>query len=449
MSSNRTVALLLACWGCVSVAASAAPIDTAVLNWDAEVELLPIIDGAMANPTQLVPKQSVKMRVSVWHPNTVTWVAKHPDWDMPGASIERTNTPAAYHERNKGELLQYGQSQDYILTPVDIGTLALTQTGIDVSPSGDNSEIVPLTQPVQLTVSLPDGAYDLDRFLPAYDLSLEQAFYLYRNGTPPAQLTLNEVAQLTLNQGDMLERRVTQIAKGTQSHVIPNPIDSDPNGNAYSEVKLDEVKGIFGFEAGKRIDAYYYTPTSGGTLEMPEITVQWWNLSDNQMQSLTLAGASFESAEVTVYEQQIALGWWQRLSGTLFTWLAYGLIGLGSIVIAVRLGKGMVRAGLNYTRHSYRLISNNRHTQLSLLCLSLLLAPQSTGKIRLGRWLRQGHRPLQQNQLPKPLVDCLSDGYQRQPTNRMPSRWCLVVACLELAQTNSAGSVRRYRLPEL
>ncbi len=311
-------------------------------NWNVELELLPLSGEATTEINQLVPKQSVLMKVSVWYPATEAWLVNYPDWDMPGASIEKTRTDVPNVEREVEGLLQYGNTQKYIVTPVDIGQLKLRQDSMDVSVYQDGSAVIPFHNPIELDVSLPDGVYAMDRFLPAHELDVQQEFVHYSNSVGEQSLELAAVAELTLEKGEMLERRITLTAKGVKGSSIPITLLPKQHEGMQSESTYNDIQGLFGFEGGERVDSFFFSPGGGGQVELSPLSIEWWDLDNRTLKTIELPGASFNSVAVQAYEESIKLSWWEKRGSRIMGWIGYGLLAVIVSVVVVVMMRSLI-----------------------------------------------------------------------------------------------------------
>lgn len=415
-------------------------------NWNVEVELFPLTGDDSTEILQLVPKQSVLMKVSVWYPATEAWLVNYPDWDMPGASIEKTRTDVPNVEREVDGLLQYGHTQKYILTPVDIGRLKLRQNTMDVSVYQDGSAVIPFPNPIELDVSLPEGVYAMDRFLPAHELDVQQEFIFFSNSEGEQPLELAAVAELTLEKGEMLERRVTLTAKGVKGSSIPITLLPKQHDGMQSESTYKDIQGLFGFEGGERVDSYFFSP-GGVQVELSPLSIEWWDLDERKLKTIDLPGASFDSVEVDAYEQAIALSWWEKNITSIFSWL---IITLTVFVLAVT---GFLSLKFLF----YRVYSSIQSIIMlivrseKLLFLKLALAIMFGDKIKTRRSFIQWQYRQKIKTTPKLIADYIYSDYQNLDQPRPVSRWQVVLACyrLRLSENNNQVETKKYQLPEL
>ncbi|WP_295890628.1 hypothetical protein [uncultured Vibrio sp.] len=357
-----------------------------LVNWQANIEFLPLDDTHNSDVINLVPKQSIMMKAYVWYPKTKTWIVKYPNWDMPGASIEKLTTPVANLSREDGAVGQYGHTQNYIVTPVDIGHLKLSQSSIDVSPYQDGSERLALPKDLTLNIELPDGVYSLERFLPAYSLDVNQEFYLYTNDFKEELIDEKQVSELVLKKGDMLERRVTIEAKGIKGSSIPRLSVSDNFANEQTQTKSKDINGIFGFEGGEQVSSFFYSPQQGGRVTLDPINIEWWSIKDKSLKTSALTGVSFGTTKVDAYEDQIALNWWQKQKGMIYTFLFYGVVAAPFLSVSFILLKSLLRKTNQWMTHAKKEIGESEWLLFIRLLVSVLFGGKKRQKRLFTRW---------------------------------------------------------------
>jgi hypothetical protein len=414
-------------------------------GWQVDVELKPLDETHSRDVINLVPKQSVLMKAYVWFPATETWIVNYPDWDMPGASIEKLTTSVANLDREWNGVQQYGHTQNYILTPVDIGTIKLTQSYVDVSALKDGSALVPISNPVQLNVELPEGIYSLDNFLPAYSIDVEQEYFLYTQSQQAQLIEENQLASLTLEQGQMLERRVTLFAKGIKGSSIPALLNKS-SVNAQIETSYKDVIGIFGFEGGQRIDSLFYSPDQGGEVVLEGVDIEWWDLNDKQSRSISIAGASFDTVKVDAFEEAIALSWWEKNQNKIMKWLFIALFIGGTGLAVVLTFRTLIKRGYSLAKHRFNQFRSSEGVLLLKLAFALLFGRKIQAKRGLVRWQFSG----EQRPVPQAITDYLYPGTQNSGSTA--GQWKAFVSCCKLLPfrlSNVRVNRKAYGLPDL
>ncbi|MFL1022875.1 hypothetical protein ACJO1Y_23165 [Vibrio parahaemolyticus] len=313
-------------------------------NWEIELHINPVGDYASDDVVNLVPKQSVMLNFKIWYPTTSTWLTKYPDWIMPGVNVEQYQTAQRNINRNdaKTELKQYGQQQNFILTPNDTGRLKLVNQYIDVSPKQDDSERVFFNDDIVFNVRLPDGFYSVESFLPAYQLEVSQMLYKYSLDESSQPISIDNISALKLKKGEMLERRVTVFAKGLKGEFIPTLIPAEGALENQVERAYEDVVGILGFEGGKRVESRYYSPAEGGEINAEEINLEWYDITSQTKHTVVLPGFSFDTEKVVSYESSIAPSWIEKNVHAAITYFALCTVLIGSLIIILKLNTSLI-----------------------------------------------------------------------------------------------------------
>ena len=426
-------------------------------GWQAQVKLIPVDESHSKDVINLVPKQSIMMKAYVWYPSTQTWLVKYPDWDMPGASIEKYHTAQRNLDRTTDNLLQYGHTQNYLLTPVDIGRLQLTQHSIDVSPTQNGSAIVPLDNDIALNVVMPEGFFSLEKFLPAYQLNVEQAFYLYSHDASEQVIPVEEINTLTLKKGEMLERRITIEANGIKGSSIPNisrflkaPNASKGNENTTNfqqESQFSDVKGIFGFEGGKRIDSFFYSPSDGGTISLPSIELPWWHIGQQERKIELLSGVQFTSEAVQAYEESIALSWWDKHANTLLIWSSAIIL---VIIVLLMIGmslKHLIMKLWSSVKLLIKQVKNSERYAFYRLVTSVMTSNKTQVKSQFLQW--QYAQKL--TEIPASVTGFLYENHLPNRSKNPVSRLAMIRGLIAMRHRSANQKQRdsKYQLPRL
>lgn len=245
----------------------------------------------------------------------------------------------------------------------------------------------------------------------------------------------------------MLERRITQTAKGIKGSVIPVAPVADEQDGLQRESRYEDIEGIFGFEAGQRVDAFYYLPGQGGKVELAPFDIQWWNLEKERAETISIGGGHFDSVKVETYEEAIALTWWEKFGGQALTWLAYTVLAIGFVAIGLRASKTVV---IKVGKHLKRLLAqvkNSEQLLFSKLVFALLTGCEQKGRGLLLTWLRRvGH-----HDLPQTLAIYMEAAYQPHGEKPKPNAAQLAGSCLKLRKTvfAKATPTHPFQLPEL
>lgn len=268
----------------------------------------PVVRVALEE-TSAVPGQSVVLRVTVLVP---TWMPKPPvmpTYDVPNIAVRQDGRKAtAISEQIDGETWS-GISRKYVLFPLIPGPIELpAQTLIIEYADPASSKPVKFeitTEPIVLTGEIPEGAADLDPFLAASSLSIEQTFD-------------KELAEL--EPGDAVVRTVTVSIKGAAPMAIPPLTASEPTPAIAiypDEPALTEAfdRGVI---SGSRTERITYVAEAGGTFEAPPISLQWFNLETGKIKTASADGFELVVRGPPPAEAQARATDWR---GLIATWL--------------------------------------------------------------------------------------------------------------------------------
>jgi hypothetical protein len=103
---------------------------------------------------------------------------------------------------------------------------------------------------------------------------------------PVTDLTLTESFSTDLADvrvGDSIVRTVTMTAAGLDGAVLPPFTGSDIDGvNQYPEPADIQRTFVDGNIVGTRVETVSIVPTTSGSIELPEISIPWWNVDTDQ-----------------------------------------------------------------------------------------------------------------------------------------------------------------------
>ena len=228
--------------------------------------------------------QPVVLRVTVLVPTWLPSPAQFPSFESPNMIVrlpERATGPVS--EKINGETWS-GVSRAYRIYPMVAGDFVLPGRSLRLTYA-DPDTTDPITKEIPLpvvafTATVPEGAEDLDPLIVAEGLVLEQVF---------------EGPDGTLTEGEAVKRIVTARIEGTSGLFLPPlivPIENDAVQGYASEPVLDETENR-GVLSGQRSETATYVARYGGTLELPEITLSWFNTSSGQVEVTTLEAREF------------------------------------------------------------------------------------------------------------------------------------------------------------
>lgn len=246
----------------------------------------------------------LRMRVLV--PTFMPQPPVFPTFETPGLIVKLPSRSSAPISEKVDGATWAGVSRTYRIYPTTEGEISLPVQDIVITyKDPDTNEEVRHVEPspqVSFTATIPDAARGLNPMILANGLQISQEWE-----TPEGQLAV----------GDAVVRRLKAQITGTSGLFIPdlletNPVSetvvTDPDATPVphapetarfatypQEPTLTESfdRGII---SGARTLQATYVAQSGGTAEAPEITLSWFNLKSNAVETITLQGRSFDVA---------------------------------------------------------------------------------------------------------------------------------------------------------
>ncbi len=228
-----------------------------------------------------IPGQSLLLRVTVLVP---TWMPKpvaFPSFEAPNIRIllpEKATGPVS--RTIDGETWS-GVSRRIQVTPMVPGVFEIPAQELTVTwaePGKTDPLVTPVTlDPIRVEGIVPDGAEDLDPFVAAETLELTS--------------NVSDV-EMPLKAGDSLNVTVVAKVTGTSPMFLPTlipPVQIDGVAAYPSEPMMEETENR-GKLAGTRSESLALVAQSGGSGTMPEITLQWYNLTSKQVETATVEG---------------------------------------------------------------------------------------------------------------------------------------------------------------
>ncbi|MCV6824516.1 MULTISPECIES: hypothetical protein [Halocynthiibacter] len=233
--------------------------------------------------TQAIVGQPLSLRVTILVPTWMVDPVVFPSLEMPDVMVrlpERSTSPVS--ERVDGETWS-GVTRHYRIIPLAPGTYTLPPQELVISwadPDTNAPREDRITmEGVEFAGTIPQGAEGLSPFIAAESLELTQEY------TGP---------DAPLSAGDSVERKVTAKVTGTPPMVLPTFIPDEqivgiaqyPNEPVLTE---HEDRGEL---SGTRVETTTYLAQSGGEGGAPEISISWYNLSTEAVETATLEGRS-------------------------------------------------------------------------------------------------------------------------------------------------------------
>jgi hypothetical protein len=230
---------------------------------------------AKLEKTVAVPGQILSLEVTILVP---TWMPKPPElptFDLPDVSVrlpEGSSRPTM--ERIDGETWS-GVTRKYQISPMVVGHFRLPPETLTVTYADPETRapiVVKLrTEEFVFEGRAPDGAEDLDPFIAAETLSVEQTI----EGDPE-----------NLEPGLAFTRVVTARMIGASPIFLPRLIPKfQANGlAAYPKEPAFTENSNRGVTTGTRVESVTYVAEAGGRFTAAPIRLRWWNLRTQEIE---------------------------------------------------------------------------------------------------------------------------------------------------------------------
>lgn len=130
----------------------------------------------------------------------------------------------------------------------------------------------------------PEAARDSQFWLPVSNLTLEESF---------------DTDISNLQVGGSIVRTVTLVAEGVDGAVLPPFSNTDIEGaNLYPDPAEIDRTFVDGEIIGTRTEQTTIVATQGGTIEIPEIVIPWWNVDTDQLEATVVPATRLQIAAV-------------------------------------------------------------------------------------------------------------------------------------------------------
>ena len=130
----------------------------------------------------------------------------------------------------------------------------------------------------------PAGAEDLDNWLPVTNLSISEEW----------SAGLND-----LKVGDSLVRTITLVADGLDGAVLPPFGPEAINGmNVYPDPASIDRTYVDGSIVGTRVETSTLVPVVAGAIEIPEISIPWWDVTSDVMKTAVIPATTIQVATI-------------------------------------------------------------------------------------------------------------------------------------------------------
>lgn len=207
--------------------------------------------------------------------------------EMPNSVIQLIGSPNQYEKLIDG--VRFGvYEKRYVIFPQRSGPLEIPDILFRGEVTDGSSNFVFRNLNTRRVTAFIDGITIDIKERPAS--AQQDNFWL-----PVTNLTLEEQWSPPLDElkvGDAVTRTVTMVAYGLDGAVLPPFSDISLNGaNVYPDPPTIERTFVDGNIVGTRTETVSIVPTASGFLEIPQISVPWWNV-DTDAAEVTIVPAT-------------------------------------------------------------------------------------------------------------------------------------------------------------
>ncbi|WP_424972464.1 BatD family protein [Dinoroseobacter sp. S76] len=286
----------------------------------------PVVELTLAEDSVAVG-QPVVLRLTVLVPSFMPSPPNLPSFETPNLMVRLNGRATSPTSKPVNGETWSGVTRSYTLYPMVAGTFEIPAQEVSVTYRGEGTEdltSVVTTEPFTLTGLVPEGAERLDPLLVATGLTATQEITL-----PEGKIAM----------GDAVQRNLTVTIKGAPPLFVPPLLGLSEESalRAYPKEPVLTESVDRGVVSGTRQEAASYVAIAEGPAELPEITLEWFNITSGQVETIVLEGAQFEVAPGPAAPVS-----WDR-----------GLIlrALASLVALVALGFALCRYGYPRWQH--------------------------------------------------------------------------------------------------
>ncbi|MDD9889674.1 MAG: BatD family protein [Gammaproteobacteria bacterium] len=130
----------------------------------------------------------------------------------------------------------------------------------------------------------PNAVRDSSFWLPVSNLTLEEEF--------SSDIT-------NLRVGDSIVRTITMVTDGLDGAVLPPFSPEQIDGlNVYPDPPDIQRTFVDGSIVGTRVETTTLVPTRAGDIEIPQVTIEWWNVNTDELESTIIPATSIEIATI-------------------------------------------------------------------------------------------------------------------------------------------------------
>ena len=223
-----------------------------------------------------IPGQPIVLRINLLAP---TWFPKppvFPSFEIANVMVRLPPRASSPISERIGDETWSGVTRAYRLYPLTVGRFRIPPQPVTVifaHPRTRKPVTVELfTDEIEFEGTAPAGAADLDPFIAAEALTLEQTI----EGKPG-----------DLAPGGAFTRTVTARIKGTSPIFVPPliPPFAAEGISAYPKEPVVTEAEKQGLMSGERVESITYVAETGGRHTVPPISLRWYNLGTKQIET--------------------------------------------------------------------------------------------------------------------------------------------------------------------
>lgn len=243
-----------------------------------------VLVRSSADPEEAWVGQRVRLKLDVLGQNGWAQISRLGEIDLPGAYVVRTESQGTRLQENIEGQSFTGQRYEFSIYPQRAGVIEVPELPLEATvktwgaDGGQHVQQV-VTPAVTINVALPPGVKASVGLVSTSRLIAEQQW--------------DPVSQEP-RVGDALKRTVTRQADDVSGMAFtPLAYEDLPGLGIYPAEPLVEDSSNRGSLSGRRTETVTYVFERAGTVQIPDVTFNWWNTATEALETVTLPGESF------------------------------------------------------------------------------------------------------------------------------------------------------------
>lgn len=198
---------------------------------------------------------------------------------IPNAIVLQRNKLATNYISKQAGTTWSHQIWELVIYPQKSGDFVIPRIPIEVTISESSTNNVSgtiLSSPAKFNAMLPSGRITKTTpWIAARELEFAQSF----------SVTAGQILEV----GDAIERQITMQAKDTSAMLFPQlSYSAIPGLKAYQAPVINVDESERGLYSAKRTLSTSYIVLSSGAINIPELTLYWWDIDTKQLKEITL-----------------------------------------------------------------------------------------------------------------------------------------------------------------